>query len=63
MIKLIDILNEIHIKNINFYQQLLDLNSRISVSERQYFQGIINSVKKQNGYATDKQYNILQKLK
>ncbi len=50
------------IKNIKYYQQLLDMN-RYSYSQREYLQGIINSVKRQNSLATDRQFNILQRLK
>jgi hypothetical protein len=34
-----------------------------SYSQRKYLQGIIDSVKKQNSLATDKQFDILQRLK
>jgi len=50
------------IKNIKYYQQLLDMN-HYSYSQREYLQGIINSIKRQNNLATDRQFNILQQLK
>ena len=66
--KLTDILKEIQyveIKNINYYQQLLDSydNRRLSISSKKYFQGIINFTKKQNGLVTPKQFDMLQRLK
>jgi hypothetical protein len=54
--------NNIEIKNIDYYQQLLDMN-RYSLSQRKYLQGIINYAKKQNGLVTPKQFDILQRLK
>jgi hypothetical protein len=50
------------IKNPDYFQQLLDM-SRYSSSQRQFLQGVINSVKKQNNLATEKQFDILQRLK
>jgi hypothetical protein len=67
MIKLIDILTEItedrEIKSIEYYQQLLNMSNGLSHSTAKYFQDVINSVKKQNGKATEKQWNILQRIK
>ena len=67
MIKLIDILTEItedkEIKSIEYYQQLLNISNGLSQSTAKYFQDVINSVKKQNGKATEKQWNILQRIK
>ena len=37
--------------------------SNISPSTFKYFQDIINSVRKQNGKATEKQWRILQRIK
>jgi hypothetical protein len=54
--------NNTEIKNIDYYQQLLDIN-RYPLSQRNYLQGVINSVKKQNNLATSKQFDILQRLK
>jgi hypothetical protein len=50
------------VKNPDYFQQLLDM-SRYSHSQRQFLQGVINSVKKQNNLATEKQFDILQRLK
>jgi hypothetical protein len=50
------------IKNISFYQQLLD-NTPYSSKQRQYLQSIINTVKKQGSKASDRQYNILENLR
>ena len=49
------------IKNINYYQQILD-KSNYDQSKRNYLQGVINSVKKQNNLATENQFNMLQRL-
>jgi hypothetical protein len=50
------------IKNINYFQQLLD-NTSYSAKDRNFLQGVVNSVKKQNNMASDKQFEILQGLK
>jgi hypothetical protein len=66
MIKLIDLLNEspnIEIKNLDFYQQVLDKSNGLSISNRQFFQKITNSIKKQNNLATPRQFDILKRLK
>lgn len=66
MIKLIDILVEVvqdrEVKSIEHYQQLLK-NTNVSPSTYKLFQDVINSVKKQNGKATEKQWDILQRIK
>ena len=66
MIKLIDILTEVvqdrEVKSIEYYQQLLK-NTNVSPSTYKLFQDVINSVKKQNGKATEKQWDILQRIK
>ena len=66
MIKLIDILTEVvqdrEVKSIEYYQQLLK-NTNVSSSTYKLFQDVINSVKKQNGKATEKQWDILQRIK
>jgi hypothetical protein len=49
------------IKNINYYQQILN-KSNYDQNKRTYLQGVINSIKKQNSLATDNQFNILQRL-
>jgi hypothetical protein len=50
------------VKNPDYFQQLLDM-SRYSHSQRKFLQDVINSVKKQNNLATEKQFDILQRLK
>ena len=57
-----DLLENMEIKNLNYFQQILD-QSKFSPSSRKYLQGVIDSVKKQNNLATPKQFNILQRLK
>jgi LEA14-like dessication related protein len=65
MIKLIDLLfeNGQEIKNIDYFQKILNISNGLSHSTAKYFQDVIDSVKKQNGKATEKQYAILQRLK
>jgi hypothetical protein len=49
--------------NVNYYQKLLDLNSKISITQRKYLQGVLDSIKKKEGKTTPKQYEIVQKIK
>ena len=70
MIKLVDLLKETpsyevknyEVKNPDYFQQLLDMN-RYSPSQRKFLQGVIDSVKKQNNLATERQFDILQRIK
>lgn len=50
------------IKNVNYYQQLLD-KGPYNAGQRKYIQDVINSVKKQDGLATQRQLNYLNRLK
>jgi hypothetical protein len=52
-------------KNINptYFQQVLDISNGISNQQRQFIQKIIDNVKANNGAATDRQYDLLQRLK
>ena len=50
------------IKNINYYQQLLN-SGPYNASQRKYIQDVINSVKKQNNIATQRQIDLLNRLK
>jgi hypothetical protein len=59
--KLLEVLSDI--VNVNYYQKLLDLNSKISITQRKYLQGVLDSIKKKEGKTTLKQYEILQKIK
>lgn len=63
MIKLLDILFENNQVNLNYFQQILNQSGGLSISNRKYFQDIINSIKKQGDVATPKQFILLQKLK
>lgn len=63
MIKLVDLLLEDQKISTDHYQQILDKSNGLSSSNRQYFQSVINSIKKKNGIATPKQLNALQRLK
>ena len=49
--------------NINYYQRLLDLNGKISITQRKYLQGVLDSIKSKEGKVTPKQYDILQRIK
>lgn len=49
--------------NVNYYQKLLDLNGKISITQRKYLQGVLDSIKSKEGKVTSKQYEILQKIK
>lgn len=52
-----------NIPNPDYYQKLLNMSNGLSHSTAKYFQDVINSVKKQNGKASEKQYRILQRIK
>jgi hypothetical protein len=58
---LLEVLSDI--VNVNYYQKLLDLNSKISITQRKYLQGVLDSIKKKEGKTTPRQYEILQKIK
>jgi len=58
---LLEVLSDI--VNVNYYQNLLDLNSKISITQRKYLQGVLDSIKKKEGKTTPRQYEILQKIK
>ena len=56
MIRFLDILKEdIEIKNIQYFQNVLDRSNGLSIESRRFFQSLINSVKKRGNKATDKQ--------
>lgn len=62
MVKLVDLLLEDQKVNTDFYQKVLDISNGLSNSNKQFFQSVINSVKKKNGMATPRQLNMLQRL-
>lgn len=62
MIKLVDLLLEDQKVNTDFYQRVLDISNGLSNSNKQFFQSVINSVKKRGGMATPKQLEMLQRL-
>ncbi len=62
MIKLVDLLLEDQKVNTDFYQRVLDISNGLSNSNKQFFQSVINSVKKRNGMATPRQLDMLQRL-
>jgi hypothetical protein len=53
------------IKNPDYFTQLLDTfdSRKLSSTNKKYYKDLINSVKNQNGLATERQYNELQRLK
>jgi hypothetical protein len=53
------------IKNPDYFSQLLDsyTSKQLSPSNKKFYKGLIESVKKQDGLATERQYNELQRLK
>lgn len=63
MIKLVDLLLEDQKVSTDHYQQILDQSNGLSNSNKQFFQSVINSVKKRNGIATPRQLDALQRLK
>ena len=62
MVKLVDLLLEDQKVNNDFYQKVLDISNGLSNSNKQFFQSVINSVKKRNGMATPRQLDMLQRL-
>ena len=58
--KLIKNLNEI---NVNYYQRILDISNNLSISQRKYIQGIIDSLNMRGNEPTPKQAEILRRLK
>lgn len=48
--------------NTNYYQQLLD-KGRFDISDRKFYQSVLNSVKRQGNKATERQYNIVIQIK
>ena len=48
--------------NISYYQQLLD-KGRYNQSDRNFYQKVLDSIKKQNNLATPRQFNILNRIK
>lgn len=63
MIKLADLLLEDQKVSTDHYQQILDRSNGLSNSNKQFFQSVINSVKKRGGMATPRQLDMLQRLK
>jgi hypothetical protein len=53
------------IKNPDYFSQLLDsyTSKQLSPSNKKFYKGLIDSVKKQNGLVTERQYYELQRLK
>jgi hypothetical protein len=63
MIKLIDLLKEQDrkIASLEYYEQFL--NTLTSKSDRDFYKSVIDSVRRRENMATDKQYQQLQNLK
>ena len=53
------------VKNVDYFKKMLDSygSNKLSNQSKKYFEGIINSVRKQDGMATKKQYDMLQRLR
>jgi hypothetical protein len=53
------------IKNPDFYTQMLNTysNKVLSPTNKKFYTGLIETIKKQNGLVTERQYNELQRLK
>ena len=49
--------------NPGYFQQVLDISNGLSTQQRQFIQKVIDNVKKYNGAVTDKEYELLQRLK
>jgi hypothetical protein len=49
--------------NPGYFQQVLDISNGLSTQQRQFIQKVINNIKKYNGAVTDKEYELLQRLK
>ena len=58
-------MSKYEIKNPDYFTQLLNTydSRRLSNSNKQFYKDLIASVKRQNGIATERQYNELQRLK
>jgi hypothetical protein len=56
---------QIEIKNPDYFKQLIDTftTRQLSPSSKKMYTDVINSVKKQNNLATQRQYDLLQRLK
>jgi hypothetical protein len=49
--------------NPEYFQQVLNISNGLSNQQRQFIQKVIDNVKKYNGAVTDKEYELLQRLK
>ena len=58
-------MSKYEIKNPDYFTQLLNTydSRRLSNSNKQFYKDLIANVKKQNGIATERQYNELQRLR
>lgn len=58
-------MSKYEIKNLDYYTQLLNTydNKTLSSTNKKFYKDLINTVKKQNGILTERQYNELQRLK
>jgi len=58
-------MSKYEIKNPDYYTQLLNTydNKTLSSTNKKFYKDLINTVKKQNGILTERQYNELQRLK
>jgi hypothetical protein len=58
-------MSKYEIKNPDYFTQLLNTydSKTLSATNKKFYKDLINSVKKQNGLVTERQYNELQRLK
>ena len=58
-------MSQYEIKNPDYFTQLLDTydSRKMSPKNRKFYEGLIASIKRQDGLATERQYNELQRLK
>lgn len=58
-------MSKYEIKNPDYFTKLLDTydSRKLSPTNKNFYKGLIESVKKQNGIATERQYNELQRLR
>ena len=58
-------MSKYEIKNPDYFTKLLDTydSRKLSSTNKNFYKGLIESVKKQNGIATERQYNELQRLR
>lgn len=49
--------------NVNYYQRILDISNGLSISQRKYLQGMLDTIRLKDGMVTDRQREMLRRLK